>query len=212
MTVELAAHPWWWEVHYPDAQVTTANEIHIPVGRPVDILEKSTEVIYGLWIPQLNGQMVLFPDHQTSMVLQASQPGTYRGECAVLCGIQHARMDFVVVAEPPDRFTQWLEGQKAVPPSPTDPNLRKGQQAFLGSACVYCHTVRGTNASGTLGPDLTHLAGRQSIGAGSLPNVRGNLAGWIVNSQGIKPGNRMPPMQMNGDQLQAILDYLESLQ
>lgn len=209
--IELVGHQWWWEVHYPDAQVTTANEIHIPVGRPVQIRETSADVIHSLWIPQLGGKMDLLPGRQTSMVIQASQPGTYRGECAQFCGVQHARMDLVVVADSADQFSQWLTAQKSVPPSPADPHMRQGQQAFLGSACVYCHTIQGTNASGTLGPDLTHFASRQSIGAGVLPNNRGNLAGWIVDSQGIKPGNKMPPMQMDGDQLQALLDYLESL-
>ncbi len=211
MVVEITGHQWWWQVRYPDAQVTTANEIHIPVGQPVEIRETSTDVIHSLWIPQLNGKMDLFPDRQTSMMIQASQPGTYLGECAEFCGVQHAHMDLVVVADPPDQFNKWLDGQKVIPPSPTDPHLRQGQQAFLGSACVYCHTIRGTNATGTLGPDLTHLASRQTIGAGMLPNTPGNLAGWIADAQGIKPGNLMPPMQLDGDQLQAVLDYLDSL-
>ncbi len=211
LVVEVVAHQWWWEVHYPDGGVTTANEIHIPVGQSVEIRETSVDVIHSLWIPQLGGNMDILPGGMTSMVVQASQPGTYRGECAEFCGVQHARMDLVVVADSPDQFKQWLDDQKTVPPPPTDAHLRDGQQALLGSACVYCHTIRGTNASGTLGPDLTHLASRQTIGAGVLPNSRGNLAGWIVDAQGIKPGNKMPPMQLNSDQLQAMLDYLESL-
>jgi cytochrome c oxidase subunit 2 len=211
MVVEITGHQWWWQVRYPDAQVTTANEIHIPVRQPVEIRETSTDVIHSLWIPQLNGKMDLFPDRQTSMMIQASQPGTYRGECAEFCGVQHARMELVVVADPPDQFAAWLNAQKVIPLAPTDPHLRQGQQAFLGSACVYCHTVLGTNATGTLGPDLTHLASRQTIGAGTMPNSRGNLAGWVVDAQGIKPGNLMPPVQLDADQLQAILDYLESL-
>jgi cytochrome c oxidase subunit 2 len=209
--VEVIGHQWWWEVYYPDARLTTANEIHIPVGRPVQIRETSTDVIHSLWIPQLGGQMEGIPGRQTSMIIQASQPGTYRGECAEFCGVQHAHMDLVVVADSPDQFIKWLDGQKVTPPSPTDPHLRQGQQAFLGSACVYCHTIRGTNATGTLGPDLTHLASRQTIGAGTLPNTPGNLAGWIADAQGIKAGNLMPPMQLDGDQLQAVLDYLDSL-
>lgn len=209
--VEVVGHQWWWEVRYPDAQMTTANEIHIPVGRPVEIRETSIDVIHSLWIPQLGGKMEAIPGREARMTIQASQPGTYRGECAEFCGTQHAHMDLVVVADPPDQFAAWLQNQQVVPPSPTDPHLRQGQQAFLGSACVYCHTIRGTNATGTLGPDLTHLASRQTIGAGMLQNTRGNLAGWIADAQGIKPGNLMPPMQLDGDQLQAVLDYLDSL-
>ncbi len=211
LVVEVVAHQWWWQVQYPEAQVTTANEIYIPVGRPVEIHETSSDVVHSLWIPQLGGKMDLIPGRTASMVIQAAQPGTYRGECAEFCGVQHARMDLIVVAVPAAQFAQWLSEQKTVPPAPANAHLQAGQQAFLGSACVYCHTIRGTNASGTLGPDLTHFASRETIGAGILPNTRGNLAGWIVDSQGIKPGNRMPPMQMNGDQLQAMLDYLESL-
>lgn len=209
--VEVTGHQWWWEVHYPDAGVTTANEIHIPAGRPVEIRETSADVIHSFWVPELNGKMDLFPNRTTSLMIQASKPGTYRGECAEFCGTQHAKMDFLVIADSPDQFTQWLDNQKTVPPSPSSAQLRKGQQAFLGSACVYCHSIRGTNASGDLGPDLTHLASRTTIGAGILPNTRGNLAGWIVDAQGIKPGNRMPPIQLDADQLQALLDYLESL-
>ncbi len=211
LVVEVVGHQWWWQVYYPDAQVTTANEIYIPAGRPVELRARSNDVIHSLWIPQLGGKIDLLPDRQTSTVIEAAQPGTWRGECAEFCGVEHARMDLVVVADSPEQFSQWLAGQKTVPPPPADPHLREGQQAFLGSACVYCHTIRGTNASGTLGPDLTHLASRQTIGAGTLSNTRGNLAGWIINSQGLKPGNLMPPMQLNGDQLQAMLDYLESL-
>lgn len=211
LVIEVAAHQWWWQVHYPDAQVTTANEIHIPVGQPVEIRATSTDVPHSLWIPQLSGKLDLVPNRQTSTVIQASEAGIFRGECAEFCGIQHAHMNLIVIADSPDQFTQWLGEQQVVPPAPTAPNLRKGQQAFLGSACVYCHTIQGTNASGTLGPDLTHLASRQTIGAGMLTNSRGNLAGWIVDAQGIKPGNRMPPIQLEGDQLQAILDYMESL-
>ncbi len=209
--VEVTGHQWWWEVRYPDAQVTTANEIHIPVGRPVELRETSIDVIHSLWIPQLGAKMDLLPGRQTSTMIQASQPGTYRGQCAEFCGIQHAHMDLVVVADPPAQFAQWLAAQQVIPPAPTDPHLRAGQQAFLGSACVYCHTIRGTDASGKLGPDLTHLASRATIGAGMLANSRGNLAGWIANAQGIKPGNLMPPIQLDGNQLQAILDYLGSL-
>ncbi len=209
--VEVVGHQWWWEVRYPDAQVTTANEIHIPAGRPVEIRGTSVDVIHSLWIPQLNGKMDFFPDRQTTMIIQASRPGTYGGECATFCGIQHAHMELLVIADSPDQFGKWIAAQQVVPPAPIDPHLRQGQQAFLGSACVYCHTIRGTNATGTVGPDLTHFASRLTIGAGMVANTRGNLAGWVVNPQGIKPGNLMPPIGLDSDQLQALLDYLASL-
>lgn len=210
-TVEVIGHDWWWEVRYPDQKVVTANEVHIPVGEPMLVKVTSGDVIHSFWIPQLHGKIDVIPGQTNTIWLQADQPGTYRGECAEYCGTQHAKMDFVVVAESPADFRAWLNQQSQPAPVPQDEMVREGQQAFLGSSCVYCHAIAGTNASGTIGPDLTHLASRSTLGAGAIPNTRGNLAGWIVNSQAIKPGNKMPPMYLDSDQLQALLAYLETL-
>jgi cytochrome c oxidase subunit II len=211
VTVEVVGHQWWWEVRYPDLKVTTANEIHIPAGEPVLVKVTSADVIHSFWVPELQGKIDTIPGQTNSIWLQAAQPGVYRGQCAEYCGTEHAKMAFLVIAQPADQFNAWAQAQ-AQPAAPvTDPRLVQGQQVFLGSACVYCHTVQGTNASSPLGPDLTHIASRQTIGAGVLPNSRGALAGWIINSQSIKPGNRMPPMQLSSDELQALLDYLQSL-
>jgi cytochrome c oxidase subunit 2 len=212
-TVEVIGHEWWWEVRYPERNIVTANEIHIPVGKRVLVKLTTADVIHSFWVPQLHGKIDLIPGQTNSVWMEAAQAGAYRGECAEYCGLQHAHMDFVVIADTQGDFDAWVaQQQRPAPPiSATNPLLMQGQQAFLGSACVYCHTIRGTNASGTLGPDLTHLASRTTIGAGILPNTRGNLAGWIVNSQVMKPGNHMPPMYLDPDQLQAMLDYLESL-
>lgn len=212
LTVEVIGRQWWWEVRYPAEQVTTANEIHIPVGQPVRLVLKAGDVIHSFWVPELAGKMDLLPGQTNSLWLQAEEAGTYRGLCAEFCGIQHAKMQYLVVAVPPAEFNTWLARQQQPAPAPTDERIRYGQQLFLGSACVYCHTVRGTNASGQLGPDLTHVASRQTLAAGILPNNRGTLAGWILNPQHIKPGNLMPPTHLSGGELQALLDYLGTLQ
>lgn len=212
ITIEVAGYQWWWEVRYPDEHVITANELHIPVGVPVTIKLTTDNVIHSFWVPRLSDKMDLIPGRTNEIWLQADEPGSYLGECAEFCGIQHALMQFRVIAEPEDEFEAWLEAQRA--PADTlaaDSFLMEGQQLFLGSACVYCHTVRGTNASGTLGPDLTHVASRQTLAAGTLDNNVGNMAAWIVDPQGIKPGNHMPGTDLDGEDLQSLVAYLMSL-
>jgi cytochrome c oxidase subunit II len=212
VTVEIVGHQWWWEVRYPDEEVVTANEIHIPANQPVTLRVTTDDVIHSFWIPQLYGKIDLIPGQINTIQVQADEPGIYRGQCAEFCGVQHAKMSFLVIAEPPEQFAAWLEQQRQPAPEPADPLVQRGQQIFLGAACVYCHAIRGTNASGRMGPDLTHLASRETIGAGILENNRGNLAGWIIDSQEIKPGNRMPLMYLSADELQALLAYMETLE
>jgi cytochrome c oxidase subunit II len=210
--IEVIGHQWWWEVRYPEQGFDTANEIHIPVGRPVTLKLTSADVIHSFWVPQLHPKLDMIPGQTNTLTLQADNPGTYLGECAEYCGEQHAHMQFVVIAQPPEVFDQWVAQQQKSAPEPKAGTLEKeGQQAFLGSSCVYCHTIQGTNASGKVGPDLTHLASRENIGAGARSNTRSNLAGWIMNAQAIKPGNKMPPMDLAPDQLEAILEYLQTL-
>ena len=211
LAIDVIGHQWWWEVRYPDEQVVTANEIHVPTGRTIALKLTSDDVIHSFWAPQLMGKADLIPGTTTSLQFQVDQAGEYRGQCAEFCGIQHAHMAFYVIAEAPATFDSWLSTQRQPSPQPTDSLVLQGQQVFLGASCVYCHTVQGTNASGTLGPDLTHLASRKTIGAGMLPNTPGALGGWIENPQAIKPGNKMPPMQLDGPDLQALLAYLGSL-
>jgi cytochrome c oxidase subunit II len=213
VTIEVIGHRWWWEVRYPNEGVVTANEIHIPVGEPVEILLTSRDVIHSFWVPQLAGKLDLNPGAVNSMWLQADEEGIYRGICAEFCGLQHANMQFMVVALPPESFQAWITRQQQPAPLP-EPGTSEfvGQQVFLGSSCVYCHTVQGTNASGDLGPDLTHIASRLTLAAGILDNNRGNMGGWIIDPQHIKPGNLMPSTQLTGSELQALLDYLDSLE
>jgi cytochrome c oxidase subunit II len=211
-TVEVVGHRWWWEVNYPDQGFTTANEIHIPAGQPVTFKVTSADVIHSFWIPELNGKIDMIPGQTNTIVMQADRPGVYRGQCGEYCGTQHAKMALLVIADAPEDFNAWVKNQQSVPPPPAEGSIEKeGQQAFLGSSCVYCHTIQGTNGSGKIGPDLTHLASRQTIGAGILPNNPGNLTGWILDAQALKPGNLMPPMNLDPEQIQSILAYLQTL-
>ena len=212
VTVEVIGHQWWWEVRYQGQDFETANEIHIPAGQMVTLKVSSADVIHSFWVPELHGKIDVIPGQTNTITIKADRNGVYRGQCAEFCGVQHAHMALFIVAEAPDQFQNWLQEQNAPAPEPAVGSLeQEGQQAFLGSSCVYCHTIKGTNASGKVGPDLTHLGSRLTIGAGTLPNTPGNLAGWMVNSQTIKPGNRMPPMDLNSDQIQALLAYLKTL-
>ena len=211
LTIEVVGRQWWWEVRYPESGVVTANEVVLPAGETVRLELTSLDVIHSFWVPGLNGKMDLIPGQVTELPLRADRPGIHEGFCAEFCGIQHAKMLLSVIAMEPGDFDEWLAAQAEPAPAPTSDLVLEGRQVFLGSACVYCHTVRGTNASGKLGPDLTHVASRATLGAGAVVNTRGNLAGWIVNSQAIKPGNRMPPIYLDGPELQALLAYMETL-
>ncbi|HMQ50576.1 MAG TPA: cytochrome c oxidase subunit II [Anaerolineae bacterium] len=212
IVIEIVGHQYWWEIHYPDFEVTTANEIHLPAGQPVRLRVTSADVIHSFWVPELHGKIDLIPGQVNGFWLQADEPGIYLGLCAEFCGVQHAKMLLRVVAEPPERFAAWLEHQAEPAAAVTGSELEEGQQVFFNSGCMNCHTVRGTNASGTEGPDLTHLASRLTLAAGVLENNRGNLGGWVVNPQHLKPGNHMPPSALTGLELQALLTYLESLE
>ena len=178
---------------------------------PVDIRVTSTDVIHSLWVPELNRKIDVIPGRTNDVVFDARTAGVFRGQCAEFCGLEHAHMALFVVAQPRHAFAQWLANESAAAPPPANARLERGQQVLLGSDCEYCHRVAGTNASGTIGPDLTHIASRLSLAAGTIPNGRGNLAGWILDPQHIKPGNKMPATNLSGPDLQALLDYLGSL-
>jgi cytochrome c oxidase subunit 2 len=215
LQVRVIGHQWWWELQYRDSVAqnwfTTANELHIPVGRPVALELLSTDVIHSFWPPTISQKRDLIPGKDNSLWLQADSAGVYRGQCAEYCGQQHAKMGFLVIAQRPDSFASWLAAQRDTALTPTTELARLGQEVFLASSCVMCHAIGGTPAGSRVGPDLTHLASRRTIAAGTLPNSRGNLAGWILNPQKIKPGTRMPPNQLKPADLQALLAYLETL-
>ncbi len=212
LVVEVVGHQWWWEVRYPEYGFTTANEIHLPVGQPVSFRILSDDVIHSFWVPELHGKLDAIPEQTNSFWLQADEPGFYWGECAEYCGLQHARMLFVVIAEAEGEFLEWVEGQQQPAVEPVNEQLAQGRQIFLDSNCINCHAIEGTDATGELGPDLTHLASRRTLGAGTVPNNRGNLGGWIMDPHGIKEGVLMPPADYTGEELQLLLDYLQSLE
>jgi cytochrome c oxidase subunit 2 len=209
--VDVIGHRWWWEVRYPNSGVVTANEIHIPVGVPVRIHVSTGDVIHSFWVPQLQGKADAITGRVNETWLQADRPGTYRGECAEYCGHEHAHMAFVVVAEPMGAYAAWLANQQHLAVVPTDSSALMGQRLFLEQSCSYCHTVRGTPAGARIGPDLTHLASRRTLAAGTIDLNRGTLAAWIENPDRIKPGTTMPPVQLDGASLGALVAYLESL-
>jgi len=181
------------------------------VGRPVLIRGSSLDVIHSFWIPNLQGKRDLIPGRTTTEWFQADQPGRYRGQCAEFCGLQHAHMALWVVAESPDQFRKWMATQLQVAANPSNASEQRGHDVFLDHACVLCHSIRGTTAAGQVAPDLTHFGSRLSIAAGTLPNNRGNLAGWIADPQAIKPGNHMATVPLKSEDMSPLLDYLESL-
>src|SRR5436305_6634365 len=216
ITIQITGHQWWWEVQYPSPQadqtITTANEIHIPVGRPVVILTSSADVIHSFWAPSINGKRDLLPGYSSAFWIQIDQPGVYHGQCAEFCGMQHAHMGFSIIAEHDDAFEAWKAQQLKPAKDPTDTEAVHGREVFLTHACVMCHTIRGTDAGSRFGPDLTHIASRGMIAAETLPNTRGALAGWIVDPQSTKPGSQMAANPLPPDDLNALIAYLQSLQ
>jgi cytochrome c oxidase subunit 2 len=214
LTITVNGKRFWWEIKYlhgNDVVANTANEIHIPVGQPVVFKLTATDVIPSFWVPALAGKMDLIPGRTNQVWLQADRPGIYRGQCAEYCGEQHAHMAFEVIAEELPQFNSWLTRQAEPAHEPADDRAKKGRMVLENSPCALCHQVRGTMAGGLIAPDLTHLASRRYIASGTLPNNRGSLAGWIVNAQGVKPGNHMPRINLDAESLDNLLAYLETL-
>jgi cytochrome c oxidase subunit 2 len=216
LRIQIVGHQWWWEVRYPadppSDTVITANEIHVPLGRPVLLELSSTDVIHSFWVPNLNGKKDLIPGRPTRHLLRPERVGLFEGRCAEFCGYQHAHMGFLLIVEEPDRFETWCASQRRTAAEPIDAAGRHGREVFLSSACVSCHTIRGIGAFGHKAPDLTHLASRSTIASAMLRNTDGPLAGWIVDSQHIKPGNHMPPNLLPAEDLLDLVSYLRSLQ
>jgi cytochrome c oxidase subunit 2 len=214
--LEVVAHQWWWDIHYDDPQpskaFSTANEMHIPVGRPVIVTLKSDDVIHSFWVPNLHGKRDLIPGYTTSISFRADKAGTYRGQCAEFCGLQHAFMAFTVVAEAPERFAAWAEAQRKPAPEPAEAAQKRGRELFLTGPCVMCHAIAGTTAAARKAPDLTHIATRPTLGAGTIGNNEANLAAWITDPQKIKPGVNMPANPLKPEDLKALVAYLESLE
>jgi cytochrome c oxidase subunit 2 len=216
ITIQITGHQWWWEVQYPNPQadqtITTANEIHVPVGKPVVILTSSADVIHSFWAPSVHGKRDLLPGYSSAFWIEIAKPGTYVGRCAEFCGLQHAHMGFSIIAEDENTFAEWQRQQLKPAVDPSTAEAARGREVFLTHACTMCHTIRGTDAGSRVGPDLTHLASRRMIAGETLPNVPGALAGWIIDPQRIKPGNHMAPNPLAPDDLAALITYLQTLQ
>ena len=215
VAVTVTGHQWWWDVRYDDSlpsrRFRTANELHVPVGRPVRITLQSNDVIHSFWVPSLNGKRDLIPGHTSELWFQADQPGVYEGQCAEFCGLQHAHMRLEIVAETPEAFDAWRTAQLATPPAPTDTVLAHGREVFLSATCVICHTVAGTPARAATGPDLSHVGARRMIASGSLTNTPEHLAAWVRDPSAVKPGATMPANPMPAGDLAALSAWLASL-
>jgi cytochrome c oxidase subunit 2 len=215
VNIRVTAKQWWWQVEYLDAdpsqQFTTANELHLPVDRPARIELRSSDVIHSLWIPVLNGKEDLIPGHDNTIVMTPRRMGTYRGQCAEFCGLQHANMALDVQVENPSAFEAWRAHQLAPAPVPKTPVALAGMNDFTAMACAMCHTIDGTDAGGVTGPNLTHLASRRMLAAGALPLNRRTLTAWIADPQAHKPGTNMPAVPLQPQQMTEIVDYLMTL-
>jgi cytochrome c oxidase subunit 2 len=215
LTIRVRGLQWWWGLEYigpdPSQRFETANEIHIPVGRNVRLKLEGLDVIHSFWVPSLAGKQDLVPGRSNELTIRAEHAGVYRGQCAEYCGMQHAHMALLVIAEPQDDFDKWADAQRQAAVQPAGEEIAAGLQTFQAKPCAACHTVRGTDAAGTTGPDLTHVGSRRTIAAGLFETSRGSLAAWIADPQTVKPGNNMPMVPLTPDELRAISAYMASL-
>ena len=209
--VGVVAHQWWWEFDYGPQHFNTANEIDVPESQVVGVSVRSADVIHGFWIPQLTGKVQAIPGSINHDTIVALVPGSYRGECSNFCGVQHARMDFVVNVVTPAQYTAWLTHQAQPAATATGAAAVAGAQLMPTIACGGCHTVRGTSMHGTFAPDLTHFASRGGIGAFTSVNTPANLLKWLQNPQAVKPGCKMPQIPLPLPQQQELVAYLEEL-
>jgi cytochrome c oxidase subunit 2 len=214
--IRVTGHQWWWEIQYLYGPLhdhfVTADELHIPVGTTVDIDLYSADVIHSFWVPALHGKVDMIPGRPNRIRVEASRPGTFRGQCAVYCGDEHAKMILLVVAQNQADFQKWLADSRRPAVTPTTDYLMAGQQAYMSAACSLCHTIKGTLSQGTVGPDLTHIASRRMIASNWLPNNTADLAAWITHARSLKPAVLMPNVTaFDGGQLLQVVAYLQSL-
>jgi cytochrome c oxidase subunit II len=214
LTVEVIGHQYWWEIRYPEYGIATANEIRMPAGRRVRFEVHAPDVIHSFWVPQLQGKIDMLPGRVNAITMVADKPGLFRGQCAEYCGEAHALMAFWVLAMEPSDFDAWAQRRAGPLPEPDDEEVLRGREVFFAAGCARCHATRGAPLQpviGAPGPDLTDFGGRLTIAAGTVPNNRGALAGWILDPDQVKPGSRMPPTLLDPPALHALLVYLESL-
>jgi cytochrome c oxidase subunit 2 len=209
--VVVMAHQWWWEYHYSRSGLVTANELHMPTGENWLLLIEAEDVIHDFWVPDLGAKMDAIPGHPNYLWIQPHQPGTYIGTCAEYCGLEHALMGIRVIVQPRQEFAAWVKSQLVVPGPPVGAVAQVGARLFGDRTCVNCHRIAGTPANARVGPDLTHLADRETLGAGVLDNTPDNLARWIQHPQKFKPGCHMPDERLTDTEAHAIATYLEAL-
>jgi cytochrome c oxidase subunit 2 len=213
--VEMTGSQWWWQARYADdggqPGFVVANELHVPVGRPVIVSLKAADVIHTFWVPNLHGKKDMLPGIDSTIEFRADQPGVYRGQCAEFCGAEHALMALFVTADEPAQYARWATHQRADATPPASPLALRGQQLFERADCAQCHTVRGTSANGQLGPDLTHLMSRSTLAAGTLVNDRANLEAWLRDPQRFKPQTSMPAARFSSTDLEAVVAWLSTL-
>ena len=215
LEVQITGNQWWWDVTYkngmPGEELRTANELHLPVGVPVELTLKTNDVIHSFWVPALGGKQDMIPGRTNTLTVLPTRVGTYRGQCAEYCGAQHAHMALDVTIEPLGAFRKWWRAGLAPAAPPETPLAQAGYRFVMTRQCASCHNISGTPASGQFGPDLTHIASRRFIGAGTFPMTKGHLFAWVADPQGAKPGNHMPYVGLDADQLHAVVAYLKGL-
>ncbi|HZQ38752.1 MAG TPA: cytochrome c oxidase subunit II [Dehalococcoidia bacterium] len=209
--VQVIGHQFWWEYRYPGSGAVTANELVVPVGRPVQLDLYAQDVIHSWWVPELAGKEDLIPGKHNTLWFTAEQARTYLGQCAEFCGLQHAGMLLRVTALPPDQFQSWEAQQAAAAAAPAPGAAQQGAAVFAQRTCISCHAVRGQGAEATVAPDLTHFGSRATLAAGVLDNTPQNLARWLADPQAVKPGNLMPNLKLSSDEIQQLVAYLEGL-
>jgi len=209
--IVVIGHQWWWEARYTNSGIVVANEIHIPVGKPLALRLDAADVLHEFWVPELARKITAVPGHPNHIWIQADKPGTYLGFCSEFCGTQHAWMHFLLVAEPQAEFQKWELAQLAPASVPSTENAQKGLALFQQMSCVNCHAIKGTIASATIGPDLTHFASRRQLGAGIAANTPENLRRWLHDPQQLKIGVKMPDFKLTNEQASQLTDYIEML-
>ncbi|QYM78265.1 cytochrome c oxidase subunit II [Horticoccus luteus] len=208
----VTGHQWWWEVRYPESGVVTANEIHLPVGRPFSVKLESSDVLHEFWVPELARKITAVPGHPNHLWLEADRTGTFLGICSEFCGTQHAWMHFSVIVESPADFAAWQKAQLRPAAAPAAGAAAEGLALFARTSCLSCHAIAGTAARARVGPDLTHFASRRHLGAGIAANTAANLRRWLTNPQEVKPGVKMPDFKFTDQQVTQLVAYLETLQ
>jgi cytochrome c oxidase subunit 2 len=209
--IKVTGHQWWWEVEYQDLGVVTANEFHLPVGKTVSVNLASADIVHSFWVPRMGGKVDVFPNRSNHLWFTPKETGEFYGQCVEFCGMQHANMRMRLFVDTPAQFDEWVQRQRQPAPQPDGALAQRGAQVFQKTACVSCHTIRGTKAEAKIGPDLTHVGGRKTIAAGIMDNTTENLTRWVRDPQGVKVESKMIKVPLTDQDLAAVVAYIQSL-